>query len=78
MCEECGEAPVQFVAYFNKPGGKHWRPPQRVSASPPSPVSAGGIGGADLSPQSPSKTGVDALMLGRGERAFVCEETRAE
>jgi hypothetical protein len=34
MCEECGEAPVQFVAYFNKPGGKHWRPPQRGATTP--------------------------------------------
>jgi len=36
MCEECGEAPVQFVAYFNKPGGKHWRPPQRAATTPSS------------------------------------------
>ena len=72
MCEECGETPVQFVAYFNKPGGKHWRPPQRGAASP------GAQERAELSPHSPSKTGVDALTLGRGEPAFVCEETRAE
>jgi hypothetical protein len=98
MCEECGEAPVQFVAYFNKPGGKHWRPPQRAAASPSPRLRGEGWGEgappqaetrvevpspgtqerADLSPHSPSKTGVDALMLGRGESAFVCEETRAE
>jgi hypothetical protein len=34
MCEECGEAPVQFVAYFNKPGGKLWRPPHRAATAP--------------------------------------------
>jgi hypothetical protein len=34
MCEECGEAPVQFVAYFNKPGGKLWRPPHRARTTP--------------------------------------------
>jgi hypothetical protein len=39
MCEECGEAPVQFVAYFNKPGGKLWRPPHRAPTIP-SPIDA--------------------------------------
>jgi hypothetical protein len=34
MCEECGEAAVQFVAYFNKPGGKLWRPPHRAATTP--------------------------------------------
>jgi hypothetical protein len=34
MCEECWEAPVQFVAYFNKPGGKLWRPPHRAATAP--------------------------------------------
>jgi hypothetical protein len=31
MCEECEEFPVQYVAYFNKPGGKLWRPAQKVA-----------------------------------------------
>jgi hypothetical protein len=39
MCEECSEAPVQFVAYFNKAGGKLWRPPHRA-ATVPSPIAA--------------------------------------
>jgi hypothetical protein len=30
MCEECEEFPPQFVAYFNKAGGKFWRPAQKV------------------------------------------------
>jgi hypothetical protein len=34
MCEECEEFPVRFVAYFNKPGGKPWRPSQNVGAAP--------------------------------------------
>lgn len=34
MCEECAEAPVRFVAYFNKPGGRLWRPAQPASAGP--------------------------------------------
>jgi hypothetical protein len=45
MCEECEEFPPQFVAYFNKAGGKFWRPAQKTAATawaidvrPPVPV----------------------------------------
>jgi NAD-dependent dihydropyrimidine dehydrogenase PreA subunit len=31
MCEECEEFPPQYVAHFNKPGGKYWRPAQKVA-----------------------------------------------
>jgi hypothetical protein len=31
MCEECEEFPPQFVAHFNKAGGKYWRPAQKVA-----------------------------------------------
>src|SRR6516225_10516766 len=52
----------------------------------PSPASGGGIDGRDLSPHSPSKTGVDALMRGRGKdriakvmaRAGLCSRRDAE
>jgi hypothetical protein len=44
MCEEC-EGPVQFVAYFNKAGGKMWRPPRL----PTNALSAGDAGRAGLS-----------------------------
>jgi hypothetical protein len=79
MCEECGEAPVQFVAYFNKPGGKHWRPPQRAA---PSPLVGEGRGrgsgsGARSALNSPTPT-PGLSPQGGGESAFVCEETRAE
>jgi hypothetical protein len=30
MCEECEEFPAQYVAYFNKAGGKLWRPAQKA------------------------------------------------
>ena len=30
MCEECEEFPAQFVAYFNKAGGKLWRPAKKA------------------------------------------------
>ena len=29
MCDECEEFPAQYVAYFNKAGGKLWRPAQK-------------------------------------------------
>ena len=31
MCEECEEFPPQYVPYFNKAGGKLWRPAQKVT-----------------------------------------------
>ena len=34
MCDECEEFPVQFVAYFNKAGGKLWRPAQKTTTTP--------------------------------------------
>jgi hypothetical protein len=42
MCEEC-EAPVQFVAYFNKPGGKLWRPPRLSATAPESTAARAGV-----------------------------------
>jgi hypothetical protein len=33
MCEECEEFPPQFVAYFNKPGGKLWRPAHKAATA---------------------------------------------
>lgn len=34
MCEECEEFPPQYVAYFNKAGGKFWRPAQKTMPAP--------------------------------------------
>ncbi len=34
MCDECEEFPAQYVAYFNKAGGKLWRPAQKVATMP--------------------------------------------
>jgi hypothetical protein len=34
MCEECEGFPVRYVAYFNKPGGKLWRPAHKVTQRP--------------------------------------------
>jgi hypothetical protein len=34
MCDECEEFPAQFVPYFNKAGGKLWRPAQKAATRP--------------------------------------------
>jgi hypothetical protein len=34
MCDECEEFPAQYVAYFNKAGGKLWRPAKKVATTP--------------------------------------------
>jgi len=34
MCDECEEFSAQYVAYFNKAGGKLWRPAQKVATTP--------------------------------------------
>jgi hypothetical protein len=33
MCDECEEFPAQYVAYFNKAGGKLWRPAQKAATA---------------------------------------------
>jgi hypothetical protein len=33
MCDECEEFPTQYVAYFNKAGGKLWRPAQKAATA---------------------------------------------
>jgi hypothetical protein len=34
MCDECDESTGLYLAYFNKPGGKRWRPPQKAASAP--------------------------------------------
>ncbi len=34
MCDECEEFPAQYVPYFNKAGGKLWRPAQKAATTP--------------------------------------------
>jgi len=34
MCDECEEFPAQYVAYFNKAGGKFWRPAHKAATTP--------------------------------------------
>jgi len=33
MCDECEEFPAQYVVYFNKAGGKLWRPAQKAATA---------------------------------------------
>jgi hypothetical protein len=35
MCDECDDSSALYVAYFNKPGGRRWRPPRKTAAAPP-------------------------------------------
>jgi hypothetical protein len=63
MCEQCEEFPAQFVAYFNKPGGKLWRPPHRAATTPETAASSTD---PNLRPEPP------------GSPAFVCDEIRSE
>jgi hypothetical protein len=35
MCDECDESTGLYLAYFNKPGGKKWRPAQKAATAPP-------------------------------------------
>jgi hypothetical protein len=34
MCDECDESSGLYLAYFNKPGGTRWRPPQNSATAP--------------------------------------------
>jgi hypothetical protein len=35
VCDECDEPSSLYLAYFNKPGGKHWRPAQNAATAAP-------------------------------------------
>jgi hypothetical protein len=58
MCEACDEFPPLFIAYFNKAGGKLWRPTR--------PAPAAGSGAADPYAQASQPTPVAV-------REFFCE-----
>ena len=68
MCDECEEFPAQYVAYFNKAGGKLWRPAQKVATTP---------WAIDIRPVKPPPYPPPLAGEGRvgGEvRQFVCDE----
>jgi hypothetical protein len=75
MCEECEDFPVRYVAYFNKPGGKLWRPSQKTAGARPleidgtsgaSPfLAAGAFTCVEVPGGVPSPTGFDARGVAR-------------
>jgi len=65
MCDECEEFPAQYVAYFNKAGGKLWRPAQKA-ATP---------WAIDIRPVEPPPDPPPLAGEGReGVRRFSCDE----
>jgi hypothetical protein len=86
MCEECEEFPVQYVAYFNKAGGKLWRPAQKVATTPwaidicpveppPDPPPQAGEG-TSIYPPPLAGEGRAGVAI-REVRGFVCDEPSA-
>jgi hypothetical protein len=68
MCDECEEFPAQYVAYFNKAGGKLWRPAQKVATRP---------WAIDVRPVEP-QTGEGREGVAMPEvRPFTCDEPTA-
>ena len=67
MCDECEEFPAQYVAYFNKAGGKLWRPAQKVATTP---------WAIDIRPAEPSPYPSPLAGEGRAREArhFSCDE----
>jgi hypothetical protein len=86
MCDECEEFPVQYVAYFNKAGGKLWRPAQKVATTPwaidirpvvPPPYPPPQAG-EDRSMYPPPQAGESRVGVAiREVRRFVCDEPSA-
>ena len=71
MCDECEEFPVQYVAYFNKAGGKLWRPAQKAATRP----WAIDIRAVEPPPYSPPEAGES--RVGVVVRQFACDEPSA-
>jgi hypothetical protein len=61
MCDECEEFPAQYVAYFNKAGGKLWRPAQKAATRP---------WAIDIRPQESASVPVEV----REVRQFICDD----
>ncbi len=71
MCDECEEFPVQYVAYFNKAGGKLWRPANKAVTAP----WAIDIRPAESPPSPPPHAGEARLeRVVREIRHFRCDE----
>jgi hypothetical protein len=67
MCDECEEFPAHYVAYFNKAGGKLWRPAQKAATR----------GWAiDIRPQEAHEP-VGVPVVVREVRHFTCDDPLA-
>ena len=66
MCDECEEFPAQYVAYFNKAGGKLWRPAQKAATAP---------WAIDIRPQESASVPVPVVV--REVRQFNCDDPMA-
>jgi hypothetical protein len=67
MCDECEEFPAQYVAYFNKAGGKLWRPAQKAATTP---------WAIDIRPPVPPPLQAGEGRVGAREvRHFSCDES---
>ena len=82
MCDECEEFPAQYVAYFNKAGGKLWRPAQKaptpwaIDVRPVEPVLP--QAGEDLNRNPPPLAGEGRVgVVVREVRQFTCDELPA-
>jgi hypothetical protein len=63
MCDECEEFPAQYVAYFNKAGGKLWRPAQKAATAP---------WAIDIRP--PESASLPVAVAVREVRHFTCDD----
>jgi hypothetical protein len=70
MCDECEEFPAQYVAYFNKAGGKLWRPAQKAATTP----WAIDIRPAEPPPYPPPLAGEGRVGAVREVRHLRCDE----
>ena len=72
MCDECDEFPAQYVAYFNKAGGKFWRPAQKAVTRP---------WAIDIRPGEPAPHSPPAregrVGVAREVHQFTCDEPSA-
>ena len=68
MCDECEEFPAQYVAYFNKAGGKFWRPAQKAATRP---------WAIDISPPEAAHEPAGVPVAIREVRHFTCDDPSA-
>jgi hypothetical protein len=76
MCDECEEFPAQYVAYFNKAGGKLWRPAQK--ASTPWAIDIRPQGSVQEGVRESAQASLSAPVVLREVRHFTCDDPNQE